>query len=288
MTNKNSVILLFLASLLSFSASVNAVVVGWGAGTVNEIASYCPSFCSTQNNGTFTNNSDGGAFESSASSELSTGSGDSEAESTLSGTSFTPTLRAYSESQTSLGGAFALAVGAQGYTYGGTGETITLDLNLSANLFEPGGARSQAVARVLVLFANDLEFTTSRAALVPEGGAPDFIEKLLSVDTGINTIATEVTDTDSITFDVSLGDEFLVWASLETRAYRGASTDARNTLTMDFFGATGNLIEDPTILMPEAMAGVGVVPLPAGVWLFLSGIGIIAGLSRRGKQFPPS
>ena len=108
MTNKNSLVLLLLASLLSLSAPVNAAVTGWGTGTVNEIASYCPSFCSTGNNGTFTNNRDGGERENSASSELTTGVGYSEAESVLSGTSFTPTLRAYSESQTSLSGAFAL------------------------------------------------------------------------------------------------------------------------------------------------------------------------------------
>ena len=88
----------------------------------------------------------------------------------------------------------------------------------------------------------------------------------------------------SLSFDVMPGDEFLIWASLDVEAVgAGAIADARNTLTMDFFDATGKVIDDSSILIAEAMADVGVVPLPAAVWLFGTALLGLVGFAKRRK-----
>ena len=296
MKHLSTVITIFFGILLLMSGSANAVVVGWGSATSNSIASNCPSFCTSADNGTFTRDSDGGEFQSNAFSDVSTASGTTEAESMLTGGAAiaTPILRAYSTAQ-DRAGAFSHSVGAQGYSYAGSAQTITLDLTLSAILDEtfvstsPSPSKASAVARVAVIFASNLDFWTDFGTLVfeaaPPGSVVDQTSMFANVDQGLRAL---VTVRDSLTFAVLPGDEFLVWASLDADAFRGGEADARNTFTMDFLDAAGRSIVDPSILAAESMAGIGAVPLPAGLWLFLSGIGLIAGLSRHRKTPQPS
>ena len=274
MTNKNSLVLLLLASLLSLSASVNAAVTGWGTFADIQIKS-CGAVCNP-----FPWDETGGG-QSNATATDSSGSSNGFAQGVLNGSGLiaTPTLRGYAQSEFGIG-VLTHAVGAQGYTYGGSAQTITLDINLDAILTNDASAE----ARIAVVFANNLPFTPFETDFgefyfetVPDV-APlakkDFTAIFSSINNGVG----------SLVFDVIPGDEFLIWASLDTEAVgAGAIADARNTLTMQFLDANGTLIDDPSILMAEARAGVGAVPLPAGVWLFLSGIGVVAGLARRRK-----
>jgi hypothetical protein len=61
---------------------------------------------------------------------------------------------------------------------------------------------------------------------------------------------------------------------------RGGIADAFNTFTMQFSDNSG--------LTAVGIPDVSAIPLPAGAWLFLTGIGVVAGLSRRRKALPTS
>lgn len=265
-----------LVGLLSLTGgAAHGAVVGWGAATGNTTASYCPSFCSTQNNGDFARASDGGAGATSAASSEST-YGFSDAEAVLSDTSFLPTLRALGSSVAGQG-AFANATGVQGYTYTGPAQTITLDINLSATLDESAGssARAEAEAQVAVIFASELDFFTDFGTAVFEAAPPGSVRgtSQLFKSTGLDQTS------DSIVFDVVPGDEFLVWAGLQAEAWRGGVADAFSTLTLQFLDAQNQLLD-----LGSAAASVAApnpVPLPAGAWLFLTGIGALFGFTRR-------
>ena len=276
--NQSKTFLSVLAILLLTSGAANAAIVGWGAATTNSTASYCPSngLCSTQNNGDFAYNSDGGQGQTSASSGETT-YGSSNAASTLSGTSYTPTLKAYAEANDG-GGAFALAMGVQGYTYSGATKTITLDLSLSATIDDGSEGRAEAFAKIAVLFTNQLGFYTDFGTAVFENGVPSSDRVLSQSDLRI-TSSTDL-NSHSLSFDVMDGDEFLIWAGLEAKAWRGAEADAFSTLTMMFEDSTG-------LAATGTPVGVGAVPLPAGVWLFFTGIAAVAGLARRKRQSLP-
>ena len=279
MTNKNSLVLLLLATLLSFSASVNAAVTGWGAFADIQIKN-CGSVCNP-----FPWDEVGG-LQTSASASDTNGTSNGFAEATLSGSGViaTPTLRGYAQSQSGIG-VLTHAVGAQGYTYGGIAQTITLDVNLDAILTDPSSnTDASAEARIAVVFANNLPFTPfetdfgefyfETVPAVAPLAKKDSISVFSSINSGVG----------SLSFDVMPGDEFLIWASLDVEAVgAGAIADARNTLTMEFFDATGKVIDDSSILIAEAMADVGVVPLPAAVWLFGTALLGLVGFAKRRK-----
>jgi hypothetical protein len=270
---KRSIPSSLLLALLLFSAPASAVVTGWGAATTNSTASNCPSngLCTTANNGDFAYANDGGAGQSSAASNETT-YGTSRAASALSGTTFTPNLQAYAAADDD-GGAFALAMGVQGYTYAGPAKTITLDLNLSADIADGSEGRAEAFAKVAVIFASNLDFYTDFGTAVFEAAPSGSVRETSQTDLRITSSSNG--SFHQMSFDVVPGDEFLVWASLQANAWRGGEADAFSTLTM--------LFDDPTGL--SASSGgtppVNPVPLPAGVWLFLSGIALLAGIGKR-------
>jgi hypothetical protein len=268
-----------LAILLFTSGAANAAVIGWGAATTNSTASYCPSngLCtSSQTNGDFAYNGDGGDGQTSASSSETT-YGTSNASSTLSGTSYTPTLKTYAKADDN-GGAFALAMGVQGYTYSGANKTIMLDLSLTATIDDGSEGLAEAFAKIAVIFTDQLDFYTNFGTAVFEAAPTDSVRAITQTDLRITSSSNG--NSHSLSFDVMDGDQFLVWAGLEAKAWRGAEADAFSTLTMMF--------DDPDGL---AAAGtppvVGAVPLPAGAWLFFTGIAALAGLARREKQSLP-
>ena len=270
---------LFLIGLLSLSGGgAHAAVVGWGAATSNSTASNCPLACSTLNNGDFAFASDGGEGQTSAASSEDT-YGFSDAEAVLSDTSFLPTLRALGSSLAGQG-AFANATGVQGYTYTGPAQTITLDINLSATLDESAGssARAEAAAQVAVIFASELAFFTDFGTAVFEAAPPGSVRgtSQLFKSTGLDLTS------DSIVFDVVPGDEFLVWAGLQAEAWRGGIANAFSTLTLQFLDAQNQLLDLGA--GAASVAAVNPVPLPAGAWLFLTGIGALAGFTRRRKK----
>lgn len=199
-----------------------------------------------------------------------------------SGVIATPELRTYAKSEANNVGIFSHAVGAQGYTYSGPAQQINLNLRLTANIFAPANSDTSARADVGVIFANDLPFGINTATYLGEIAVGDFNNpNPIFRETLFSSVGPS---TDVLSFTVQDGDEFLVWAALDAKAVGdGAIVNALNTLTMEFRDKDNNPITDSSVLMAEAMAGVSEVPLPAGVWLFLTGIGTILGFSRRRK-----
>ena len=281
MNHSNTAKAALFGILLVASGSTCSAVVGWGAATNNSTASNCPSngLCTTANNGDFAYNSDGGDGSSSATSKEIT-YGTSEALATLSGTSFLPTLKAFSGSLTGAG-AFASATGVQGYTYAGPATTITLDLNLDVTINDGDDGRAEAAAQVAVIFTDNLGFYTDFGTVVFEAAPPNSVSgsSQLSASSSLNTL------TDTITFDVVPGDEFLIWAGLQTKAWRGGVADAFSTFTMDFFDAQGNPLDIGS--SAASIANPNPVPLPAAIWLFGSGLLGLIGIARRTpRAFP--
>ena len=78
--------------------------------------------------------------------------------------------------------------------------------------------------------------------------------------------------TDSLTFTVNPGDSFMVHAELTTTAFDG-SVNAMNTFSMDFTDDTG-----------LQAASIAPVPVPAAVWLFVSGVLGLLSISRRNRN----
>jgi len=81
---------------------------------------------------------------------------------------------------------------------------------------------------------------------------------------------------DSLIFDVQAGDSFGIYAELSAGSFRGTA-DAFNTLTMGF-------IDDEFIDVVEVPGTPAVVPLPAGAWLFLTGVLGILGFRRKARS----
>jgi hypothetical protein len=268
----------FLAILLLVSGAADAAIVGWGAATTNSTASNCPinGLCNTENNGDFAYNGDGGEGKASASSSETT-YGTSNASSALSGTSYTPTLKAYARADDN-GGAFALAMGVQGYTYSGPGKSITLDLNLTANIDDGSEGEAQAFAKIAVIFTDQLDFYTDFGTAVFEAAPTGSVRAITQTDLLITS--STYGDSHSLTFDVVDEQDFVIWAGMQAKAWRGAEADAFGTLTMMF--------DDPAgLTAATAPTTVGAVPLPAGAWLFFTGIVALAGFERRNKRSLP-
>jgi hypothetical protein len=281
-----------LLLLLSATSPAFAVPVGWGAATTGSTASYCPvnGLCSTEFFGDFAYASDGGQAQTGAGSVEDTHAL-SRARADLSGTTNTPELKAQvlSELDNRLAGsgtgAFANAVGIQGYTYEDLdpgdnntdgSDTIVLDLVLDVLSISDGAdGRAYASAQIAVIFTSELDFSTDFATVVfeiaPSGSVRASSDKQLMVDSASSS------STLSLAFDVFDGEDFLVWAGLEAKAWRGGEADLFGTLSMSF--------DDPTGLSAAGLPDVGAVPLPAGVWLFLGGLGIVAGLGRYRRSF---
>ena len=81
---------------------------------------------------------------------------------------------------------------------------------------------------------------------------------------------------DSLEFSVLAGESFGIYAELSAGSFRGTA-DAFNTLTLGF-------VDDQFIEVAEVPGTPAVVPLPAGAWLFLTGVLGIFGLRRRIKS----
>ena len=264
---KNSSALL-LGALISTSFTANAAIIsGWGTYSNVSTNSNCPSYCN--GNSSFAEDGlyEGGAVSSSSS--ISNSSGDAQASSALSGSAYTPVLRAASTAG-ATSGAFASAFAVQGFTYTGTADTtLTLDFSLhginSSN-------DSFIQADFAILRGNDLYFYPDFGTQVYEAGW-DMIDSVNGVESVSDLyIGTAGEYTLSTFFDINLsaGDDFFVVSSLRTNAERGASADALNTLTMQFNDAS-----------QLQAASVSAVPVPAAVWLFASGLLGLMGVARR-------
>ena len=268
----------FWACLFSLSlvSTADAALVNWGARAITSVAD-CPSFCTDFNFGPTLG---GENVADSGISSVSEFRGDARASASLTGGLSTPVLKAESTANPNTNGAFATAFGVQGYTYNGAGETLTLDIFLDGLVSDPEmDPLDTRVTLEVVFYAPDpFAFISDRGTLDFEVGAtplsqPDSSEAsvFLQLD---HTNPTN--DSGQISIDVATGDEFYIWALLRAESQSGlaaTSADAFDTGTMSFVG-------NPDL----TAASAAVIPLPAAIWLFGSGLLGLVGIARR-RQF---
>jgi len=267
-------------ALVIFSgAKTQAVVIitepltDWGTEASSSVAD-CPSFCTGFNFGPSENN----PLQTSASSSISESRGSAEAVANLTGSLSTPLLRARGDANPSMKGAFGTAFGSQGYTYSGADTTLTLDVTLTGSVVDPDALnfRGEVTATVVVFEVSNYEFLSHLPTLLFEAGATPVLQTgglsdaridLELLDTG------SIDETQSVSFDVSDGDQFYIWAILGADAVSSStiagSADAFNTLAMSF--------SNPTGLTPAS----GVIPAPASSVLLVCGLLVLAANGRR-------
>jgi len=256
------------ASLIVSGFLTSAHAATWGAEVGISMITPCPSFCGGIE-GSSDFSFDGGEFSTSAFTSLSNFGGTGQGSASLSGPTILPVLGAEgfsgSNSRTDTN-----AVGMLGYTYSGaTATTISLDIVLDG---ERGGTTNPSDAwvesDVAIILGDVNDFVTHY---------PTFIFEVVPLTPGLSVLAESnmsldlnagpQTKNDSIGFTLNPGDEFFVWAGLRAGGIRNGFGDAFNTLSMSF--------------SDDAGISTSVVPVPAAVWLFGSGLIGLIGIARR-------
>ncbi len=277
----------FFASLVFFSAmllanvSAQAASVNWTA-YASAITAICTSGCSLS----VPDREFGGGMDVSVDALVDDSRGRAEAVAQLSGSSFLPNLGASAASNPGGNVAQATAVGVQSFTNTtGAAWEILLDINLTATV----SGDADAEARVGVFLADALNdfssdfgtqaFEINSGDLIGSdtpGNPDDDARSFLFKTSGGERV------NDTLSFTIPTGATFIVWAGLQATGEFGGSADALNTLKLDFIDDTGQVLDfgSSAAVMPE----LNPVPLPAGVWLFLSGIAAVAGLTRRRQR----
>lgn len=259
------------ALIIGNTYTANAALL-YGAEALSAVTD-CPSFCTNFNFGPST------GAQGIASSELSSINetrGSASASAALSGGLSTPVLKAKSAANAILKGAFSSAFALQGYTYNGPGETLTLNINLNGVINDPEmDASDTNVSLDVVLYQTNpfIFFTSHRPTLEAEAGAkplkqPNNSEASLRLQLDWTN---PTSASGSISLNVATGDEFYLYALLGANSKSGTnstSADAFNTGTMSFLG-------NPNLV------AAGVVPVPAAMWLFGSGLIGLVGIARR-------
>ena len=192
---------------------------------------------------------------------------------------YLPILKAESQAR-SGGGARSRIAGAQGFTYSGlSNKTIDLNLILDIDLDRTASASAVAEADTIVgvFFTDQLEFYTDYSTVKNEAAPPGSFrdESILQARIGQNQSVDNLMLTDSLELFLQPGDQFVVWAGLTTKTTLGGIADAFSTFTLSFSDNAG--------LTAVGLPEISEVPLPAGVWLFLTGVGLVGGLSWRHK-----
>jgi hypothetical protein len=255
--------------------AAEAALIHWGTEAKSSVAD-CPGHCTNFNRGPFMG---GEGNASSGVSSFSETRGSAMASAALVGGLNAPVLKAQSNANPDSKGAFASAFGVQGYTYNGPGEILTLDVFLDGDVIDPemDSSDTRITLEIVLYEADPFEFLSDRATLDFEYDAIPLtqtdniteasVELQLDHSTGTNAIG-------QILVDVVTGDEFYIWALLQVVSQSGSngtSADAFNTGTMDFLGS------------PDLISASSTVPLPAGVWLFGTGLLGLIGVARRKK-----
>ena len=269
---------LFVGALLFFSITTHASTYG----TVAEA------------NNTVTN---GGLGTTSASVSHSTtvdGNASSQADASIDGVSYMPVLKASASMSNPVSDDFPATAGAYGYqtfSYTGLDTTIFLDLNLDGsvlnNLTATLDARIDADAYMVrgdLLGNGSYMLTDFPNDVCPWLGSPTSADfqwafgtgfcgsEATSVHTSMSLYEGDTNANGLLAFDVTDGDSFTIFASLQAIAWDGVA-DGFNTFTMDFSDDTGiNVASAPN---------VSAVPVPAAAWLFGSALLGFFGFSRR-------
>lgn len=240
----------------------------WGADVGVSTISPCPSYCGGPG-GKFDSSFAGGEFSSTAYTSLSNADGNGQVTASLSGPDLLPVLGAEGFSGPDSR-ADANAVGMLGYSYtGATATTISLDIVLEGDrggTVDPFDAWVNSNVAVVLGDVND--FVTDYATFIYEvvPGTPG-LSVLGESNLGLDLNAGPQVLTGSISFTLNPGDEFFVWAGLNAGGIRDGYGDAFTTLSMAFSDNTG--------ITPS------IVPVPAAVWLFGSGLLGLVGVARK-------
>ena len=197
--------------------------------------------------------------------------GSSEAHATLGGGTGLnmPTLRAQAAANSGFG-TIGVARGVDAYTYVGASSTrIDLIVTLTGTLTNPNDARfTRILADIFVMDADAAEamFSLGGNSVLQQSSLPT----PNSTSTGLfpgNPLGIAVS---VISFDLNPGDSFYLLANLATQAFDMGTAVSMSSLTMSFSDET-NLVA----------ASAAVVPVPAAVWLFCSGLIVLVGFVKR-------
>jgi hypothetical protein len=148
-------------------------------------------------------------------------------------------------------------------------QTISLDITLDSAVTNAAGGTSGVLSNVYVFGGSNFSVSDGYCS----GGRFTFDSIYLCGD----EIATSTRNgldwsnlfnggsnpslTDTLIFDVAAGESFGIFASLSAGSFKGTA-DAFNTLTLGF--------EDDEFI--QAITVPSAVPLPAGAWLFITGL----------------
>jgi hypothetical protein len=202
------------------------------------------------------------------------------AEASLGGSTFTPILKAKSQSTGATSDdAFTTGTAAAYQTFRNTSST-TLDVVLNITLDALVSNEATALARSSVLadifVDGGSEFDVIDSPICSDGrlGRAMFLGDAYFCGQNLEraNLFTRVDDTlvDTLLFSVAPGEFFGVYGILYANS-RDGTADAFNTLTMAF--------EDDTFI--EGFASPSPVPIPAALWLFGSALGLMGVIRRK-------
>lgn len=234
----------------------NAQLEEWGAQADTSTA-LCPTYCTDYEFGPF----DGGFQEFSGTSSFTDLRGSADAEASLTGSLFSPVLRARGGGAgvPQAGGAFAEAFAVQGYTYEGEEtKTFTLDITLSGTIIPSDPAVSSLNSTVALFETDDFEYNPFFGDLL-ENGATLYQQTGGGGNASVQFYKNEYgyfSETQSISVELDPGDSFYLWSKLNASGVGhgglGGTADAYNTLTMAFTDGDG-LVADG-VLVPEPVS----------------------------------
>ena len=283
---------LIVAVFLGFTHSASGATISWAALAASATVECPGGLCLI----TSEEAAEGGINMASATTLVDNAQGEAFAQAALTGSAFTPTLGVRADTRGIADTlALASASGLQAYTNTGTDTTtITLALTLTTGMVSGAGADASSIlfpldATNVVYSLLDVYRTDALEFIGDDINTLTLISEPAEVSAPIlyKTVDQENLSTSIEITDVAPGESFLIWAGLFAKA-QGVDgfADASSTLTMELFEGLNPQDLSPIDLSQFSVASqnVGVVPLPAGVWLFLTGIGLIAGLSRRRKS----